>query len=712
MGLDNHLSRALINVIYFFIFFLLLVNYREEGEEKRNTEIFKILTILLSSSVIVGIIGLLQIFGKFIFPWDFTKINSFNTVGTTTSLGIFLAILLPVVLSLLLSIKQREGKLITIWFRIFLGVLAVLSLIVVLLLNVRVLWIITGVGMIVFIGFRLTRRDSLSSQDLGWLAIPIAILALCLIFLIFRPGVLFDLKLPGELGLTYKGGWSIAKEVIQRNPILGSGPETFVYNYSLYKPESINQTMFWNLRFVNAPAEILTLLPEIGVLGILSFLAIMVMFLLKVVRSLLNEERGSEQLIRIKIGLFSSWIALIVAWFLYPQSLALMFIFWLFLALLTVLSVQRNDIKTFHFKGSTKVALVGSFGAIILMIIVIGLLYMEGSKFIAEAKYKTALDLINKGELDEGIDRVVRATVANPYEDKFYRNLAQLFITQINQNLNNQSLDPQDRTNKVQVGISNAINYGAMATTLNSKNVANWIVRGFVYRNLIVLVNGSGGWAVKSYEEALKIEPANPFIYLEIGRTYVNGADLLQNQAQEDKQVKSQRDDYLNKAVDAYNKAIDLKSNYAPAHFELALVYERQGKTKEAITRMENSLILVPGDSGVAFQLGVLYYKDSQFDRAKLAFARAITLDPNFSNARYFLGLLFDRDGNKESAIEQFEKIAELNPDNESIKQILANLRAGQPALSAGGPPKQPEQIPIENQPEEIESPTQLPKSK
>jgi len=712
MGFDTHLSRALINVIYFFIFFLLLVNYREEeeGEPKaeKNIGILKLLTVFLVSSAIVGVVGLLQIFGKFIFPWDFTKAASFNTIGTITSLGIFFAVLLPLVLSLLLGLKPKEGKgekTILIGFKVFLAALAILAFIVILLLNFRTLWIITAVGMIMIVGFWLSKRHALSFQSLNWLTIPVIILAFCLIFLLFKPGVLFNLNLPIELGLSYKGGIGIVKEVIQHSPILGSGPETFVYNYSLYKPESINQTIFWNLRFTNAPAEILSLLSEIGILGILSFLVLIAVFLFKVIKSLISSEKGLGQLTEVKIGLFSSWLALMVGWFLYPQNTTLMFVFWLFFALLIIVSSERKDIKVINLRTSNKIASIVSFGFIILMIAVIGFLYLEGSKFIAEAKHKAGFELIRKGELDSGIDKVVRTTVINPYEDKFYRDLAQLFLIQINQDLNNPELDQEERTNRVQMGINNAINSAVRATTLNPKDVVNWIIRGSVYRNLITLVEGAGVWAVDSYEEALKLEPINPFIYLEIARTYVNEADLLRNQAREDETVKKQMTSYLNKAIETYNNTIELKSNYSPAHFEVALVYDRQGKIDEAIAKMENSKMLVPRDTGVAFQLAVLYYKDSQFDKAKAEFTRTIALDENFANARYFLGLLYDREGNKAAAIEQFEKIAELNPDNDLVKQILANLRAGQPALGSPelGPPEQPEEIPIEEkQPEEL----------
>ena len=702
MGLDNHLSRALINVIYFFIFFILLVNYREnEEKEEKNVELFKFLTIFLISSAIVGVIGLIQILGKFI---------SFNTIGTVISLGIFLAILLPLLFSLLLGRFSRPapapgGTRPVLGWKIFLGALFALSLIIVILINSWVLWIITAITMTIIIGFWLVRRWVIATQNMGWLAIPVIILALCLISLLFKPTIFSNLNLPIEVGLSYKQGTEIVKEVIRHSPILGSGPETFAYNYSLYKPESINQTIFWNFRFSNAPAEILSLLSEIGILGTFLFLAVIAVLLFKAARGLISRGEGPSRLIELKIGLFSSWLALMISWFFYPQNMALMFTFWLFSAFLIIVNSEKKDIKTVNLRVSSKIALITSFGFIILIIVVIGLFYLEGSRFIAEAKYKKGLDLLRNEELDLGINKVIRATIINPYEDKFYRDLAQLFLFKINQILNNPDLNQQERDNLVQVDINNAINSATRTITLNPKDVTNWIARGSVYRNLITLVNGIGAWAIESYEEALALEPTNPFIYTEIARTYVNEADFLRSQTQEEKIAEEQIADYLNKAIEAYNNAIKLKPNYSPAHFELALVYDRQGKIDEAIAKMENNRRLAPRDTGIAFQLAILYYRASQFDKAKAEFARAVALDSNFSNARYFLGLLYDEEGNKEAAIEQFENIAELNPDNNLIKQILVNLRAGRPAIESSelGPPELPEAIPLEEgQPGEL----------
>ena len=700
VGLDTHLSRSFINVIYFFILFVVLVNYLAEKSSQLKTEIIRFLTIFLISSLLVTIFSIFQIFGLHIFPWAFTKSSAFNPIGTLTALGIYLALVLTLALGLLFSLRptvsdnKKERVLIT-SLKVFLLVLSALSLFAIFLLNIRVVWIVVTIAMLILSGFILARRFMpQANQNLNWLAVPIVILALSIVFLMFKP-ILFNFNFPAELSLTNRGSLMVIKRTITEAPVLGNGPESFGFSYSLHKPENINQTAFWNLRLTNASSEIFSLIPEIGILGIFSLLALIGVFAFVVVKNFITG--GFKKITELEIALFAGWLGLFITWFLYPQNTTLMFVFWLFSAFLLALTFGKNDITEVNLRKSEKIAIGASFAFIVLVIVIIGLLYVQGTRYIAEAEYQSGLNLINQGKLNEGINRITRAIQINSYEDKFYRNLSQIFLIQQTQILNNQELDQNQKTEQVQLAVSNAINAAVRATNLNRKNVANWIVRASVYRRLVNSVEGAADWAINSYKEAIKLEPTNPFIYTELARSYIDKANLILNRAQNEED-KKEANQFLEEAVEAYNKAIEIKPDYAPAHFELAILYDRQGKTKEAIARMENSFQLAPRDSGVLFQLGVLYYKDSQFEKAKRAFASAVSINPDFSNARYFLGLLYDREGNKEAAIAQFEKIAELNPDNELVKKILENLKAGKPALGSPelGPPNQPEEVPIE----------------
>lgn len=690
VGWPTHLSGALVNILCFLALYILIIN-----NFKGLKDTFGLLFVFLISSAITSIIGLLQVWGGFIFPWSFTKAVSFNTVGTVNNFGIFSATILTLVTALLFVIKKANIK-------IFLVILGLINLVILISLNFWVLWLVLIVGLAIILVFGLMRIVKLE-ENVSWLAWPIAILAIALIFMFFRPILPFRPNLPVEVGLTYRGGFDVIKNVIKERPILGTGPESFVIEYSKYKPQPINQTAFWNVRFSNPPGEIFSIVSDLGLVGLLSFLIILALFIFQVIRNLVKTVGEGDNILKqfLEIGLFAGWLGLTVGFFLYPQSLVSLFIFWLLFSIYLAESSVFKE-KIFNLRKSPTILLITSFSFVVIIILMVGLIYIEGTRYVSEAAYKNGLDLVQvKGDLDNGINKIIKSTVINPYEDKNYQVLSQLFIFKLGRDSKLTNLNQQQRANLIQVDAINAINSAVRATTLSPKNVANWLSRGEVYRQVIGFINGADDWAESSFDEAIKLEPSNPYTYTEWGRVLIAKATLLASQGKKDKATQDAINSYLNQALAKYDQAIAVKADYAPAHFESARIFESQGKLKEATAKMEIEIQLVPKDPGVAFELGVLYYRAQKYAQAKGAFIRAIVLDDNYSNARYFLGLLYDREGDKESAIDQFDRILQLNPGNEQIKQILANLKAGLPALGSPelGPPKQPEQVPIEQQP-------------
>jgi tetratricopeptide (TPR) repeat protein len=257
------------------------------------------------------------------------------------------------------------------------------------------------------------------------------------------------------------------------------------------------------------------------------------------------------------------------------------------------------------------------------------------------------------------------------------------------------SLPQEEKQKQTQAAIQSAVSAALRATTVSPANIANWNVQGFVYRNLIG-VPGADALALGAYEKAKELEPVSPFSWTELGRVYILQAQTLAGQ----KGKEDQRDEALDKALENLQKAIELKADYAPAHFLTAAVYEQQGKNDEVIAKLEETKKVAPNDTGLAFQLGTLYWQKKDLDKAQQELERAISLNENYSNARYILGLVFDAKKDKAHALEQFNKIAELNPDNEEVKKIIANIEAGRDPLEG----VVVEQPPIGENPPEIQN--------
>ncbi len=147
---------------------------------------------------------------------------------------------------------------------------------------------------------------------------------------------------------------------------------------------------------------------------------------------------------------------------------------------------------------------------------------------------------------------------------------------------------------------------------------------------------------------------------------------------------------WLGKAEEAFRKALELKQDYAPAHYHLAILFEREGKVDDAIGKMESVLRYNPTDVGAAFQLGLLYVRrrgPEDLNRAKAAFEYTVRLAPSYSNARWFLAAVYEQQGDLEAATQQVEDVLRLNPGNALVKARLERLKAGQTVSSESLPP-------------------------
>ena len=671
-GWPLNVSSGFLTLLFFVFLYFLIANVFTKKEE-----IFRLLLALVSSGFISAIFGGLQLFGKFILPWDFARVISFNTIGTVNSLAVFLAILLPLIITLQLIAKK--------WMRLMLAIFALAMLVSLVLINFWVAWLVLIAGAAILFIFQIL---NLKTNRVGGIQFSIVLLIIALFFLIFRVSLPGLPQTPFEVSPSQGAEISIAKSSLAKSPILGTGPGTFVYNFSKFKSKDLNQTIFWNVRFVSGASEILDKLITTGILGILSLFSIFVMFFWLGFRYL--REKAKETTDRIPflltLGVFSAFGGQVISQIFYPANFSLALVFWILLA--AFVALDKRKIKSWEIGPGSSLAIRISFCLVLILIFGIGLLFFGSQKYMAEIKYVQGLRDWQQGKTEDAISRLKEAINLNSSLDVYWRDISQLYLVRLDELLQRSDLKAEETASQNQILITGAINAAKEATTLNEANVANWNVRGFIYRNMMGIVGGAGDWALNSYQKAIELEPANPYIFTEIGRVYLSKFDLEEGQGKEEN---------LRLASENFEKSLSLKEDYAPAHFQMAMIYVREGKTEEAIEKLEAVKQAAPLDTGLAFQLGVIYYNDNQFDKAKAEFLRAISLDGNYSNARYLLGLIYDKEGDKKGAILQFESIEKLNPQNQEVKSILANLRAGKPALEG----IQPAQPPIEEVPSE-----------
>ncbi len=117
----------------------------------------------------------------------------------------------------------------------------------------------------------------------------------------------------------------------------------------------------------------------------------------------------------------------------------------------------------------------------------------------------------------------------------------------------------------------------------------------------------------------------------------------------------------LEKAEEAYKKALKIHANHVDAQNALGTVYSKQGKYDQAIAVFTGILNAKPEIAKVFNNLGYTYYLQNKPAEAIAAYEKAIQLEPNNPRAHNNLGAAYQLAGNETSAKVAFARAAEIH---------------------------------------------------
>lgn len=674
IGASGLEKEGLVTVFCFVVLYFVIINNFRDIKAVKN--------LLYSFLLGAGLVATWTVFVFLgVFPPQLVPGQALNSIGTLNGLGVFLATAFVLLCPLFLGGEVEKGRASkkNLVIKVVMAVFAALMLFLLATIDNWIVWAIFVPAIAVVLAFVTIRAHEI--KNLGWLALPMAAFVVAvLLFFINTPIVS---RLPAEIMPSVSASSSIARQTLQEAPLLGSGPSTFVFDYAKYKPEGVNETQLWDVKFDRSASRVLTMLTTTGLFGIISWIFIVVFVGYLFISNLLKEKSGALWLNQLAVG--SAWLALLLGKILYSSNLTLEFSFWVLTAILVV--ITSHKFWEISLGSAPRVSLVLSFLLAVGLIITVSSFYLVGERYAADAKFVQAINSFNEGQdLSKATELLNQAASLSQRNDIYLRNLAQSLQAQINQEL--LAAPTEEGARKIQELVAADINVAKRATEISPKNSTNWATLASIYQTIMPIIPGADEWAVSSWQKAIELEPANPYFFTELGKTYTAIADLLAPSLQsKDDKVKADAEakvkENLAKAEEQLNKAITTKADYAPAHFELAMVYSRQGKTKEAIEKLETIAADLPNDVGVAFQLGLLYAQNKELDKAASELENAIKLAPKFANARWYLAAIYEEQGKRDLARDQLEEILKTNPDNETVKQKIESLKnssAGEPA--------------------------------
>ena len=123
--------------------------------------------------------------------------------------------------------------------------------------------------------------------------------------------------------------------------------------------------------------------------------------------------------------------------------------------------------------------------------------------------------------------------------------------------------------------------------------------------------------------------------------------------------VIAQQREELQRAADAYRRAIDAEPRFADAYANLGAVLARLGRYEEAVASYEQALRINPQLNAARVNLGLAHYRAGALAAAVESFAAAYAADPSFVQARQLLGLVLVETGKDAEAIPLLEATAD-----------------------------------------------------
>jgi cytochrome c-type biogenesis protein CcmH/NrfG len=614
-------------------------------------------------------------------------------VGRWTDVTLLIGVLFIMAVTILSTHSLQGGKRVAVWGT------ALLTLLFLYAANVSAVWLVVAVsmlflalvGMVKYVRHARSQAPlpvsvmSLNLQALARRRVYIPLIIAVISIVAFAGQNTFataaarhfnfnDLDVRPSLSLTSQ----MLTAVYKLNPFLGTGPNSFSKVFLVTKPLPLNTTVFWNADFSFGYSYVLTMLVTGGVLTLLAFLVLFVLFIRRFSRGAFKTD-DTLVLMSIVLALYGGAAALLTV-----PSVSLLIITAVCIGLAYGLTEQSHETAA---AAETSMAEGGAtsrrgIGASVLGVVVgvcaVALLVYSVKQTVAFAYFGEGLRSLSVGDTVGAHASVQKAATLGSSE-LFYQAQAEITAVVINKLFNDRitqgsevaKMSDTDFIDLVQRTLQTGIQEGTRrALAIDPDNYQNFVAEAHLAETILPLkVQDAYTLAAQNYEQAIRRNPTNPALY--VARAQLETTRGASGYAD---------------AKRFLGGALQLKPNYSDAIFLLSQIQVAEGSVKDAITSVEVLSQLNPQEPAIFFQLGLLRYNNSDFTGTVAAMARAIDLAPSYSNARYFLGLSLARLGKMQEALEQFQAVKALNPDNRELDSIIGNLQAGRSPFAVATP--------------------------
>jgi tetratricopeptide (TPR) repeat protein len=494
------------------------------------------------------------------------------------------------------------------------------------------------------------------------------------------------------------------------------------------KPDDLNKSIVWSLNFDRASTEVAGITIETGLLGLLAFELVAIMFAIYALYYLVR--RSTHVGWRYALGFFVLWLGLYIAHFFYFFNTTFYFVYWIAIGLFMVsahLGETSEQNQQVSMASSPRSAVSWMFASLLILAALLVGVFFEAAVYAADVAYASGLKKLNQpqpnfAEVSADLGRAVRL---NPYRDVYLLAYGQNLIFRASEEAGKD--EPNIR--QIQAWIQELIAAGRKATEVSPAKAANWSVLAQFYNGIRPLVSGTDEFIIKSWDEAAKRDPKNPVLYIRLAQAYSNASEIidpaivgsgadadqdgLSDQKEQQLGANPQNSDTngngvsdgdevkagfnpvttgrlttsqltqftkvdqakLALAEEALNKAIALKDDLPDSHIVLARVLEKSNRLSDARRTLDEAAKKFPRTPDILFEQGRITFNTRDFAEAERIFKEVIRLAPNHANAHFSLGRVYEQRNDLVGALAEYEKTREITGPNVELEKLINTLK-------------------------------------
>lgn len=671
---DNY-TWGFLSVLFLTLFYFLIVQ-----SVKNLKDVMRYVRTLAISVAAVNVVFIAHLWlPRVLVGW--LGIPNGNTASVlSSSLGIMTILGFVVAATGLLIKKNGFDRADALW-----GLLALVNIVTLTAIGFKGVWFVMAAALFVLLVYAVSRAEDLRIPVIVGLFV---LLVASIVLSFFGTPRKIVAPLPVEVSLAPGTSWGIVSDAITNDVksfIIGSGPATFVLDFSRFRPESFNNNFAWNVRFTQPYSTAFDALGSLGILGAAA-LAVIVLITVGTLLMLwlrkpvpksraravatppvegapeqpppsaeLSGERGAWFW-----AIATAWITLLVTGFILSFGTMLWLLFFFLLALVMVaakiLVPDPRFVIRVSLKTSPQYTLATSFGFVLAFstVIIFGIFLVRF--LVGEVTYAKGLREIVKGNSEQAVREFTSAVSYNKSRARYHLALSQAYLAQANRNASSGQPDP----NFITALVAAAVNSSRTATELAPNDVNAWEFLANMYATARAISSDANTWVISSLKKAIELERTNPRLHIFLANAQVTAGQTVE-------------------ARKNYERAVTLKPDLVDAYLNLAVLDESEKKIDDAINRSAQAVLVSPQNTDALFSIGRLLYNRNKGDdrvRAKIALGEVVRLNSGHANALFLLGLIAEGEGRPGEALNYYRQVQKLNPNNTDVRRKIQALTA------------------------------------